>query len=278
VTVAAYDDHEVALLFEEIRGAYGYDFRGYSRSSMRQNLARHMAKARLSSLAQLRGRIRSDAGAFAGLLEDLTIRVTEMFRDPEFFAALRRLVVPLLRARAGLRLWIAGCATGEEVHSAAILLHEEGLLDRARLYATDLCPAALERAREGIYPAGQMRGWGESYRRAGGTDSFAGYFTVAHGYAAIRPELIRNVHFAGHDLTGDEVFGEMDAVLCRNVLIHFDRDLRAHALALLGRSLPAGGFLCLGSREQPAAHRHLYDDFAPAARIFRKRAAAGAAP
>jgi chemotaxis protein methyltransferase CheR len=184
VTVAAHDDREVALPFEEIRGAYGCEFRRYSRVSMRQNLARHMVKARLSSLAQLRGRIRADAGAFAGLLEDLTIRVTEMFRDPEFFAALRRLVVPLLRDRAGPRLWIAGCVTGEEVHSAAIVLHEEGLLGRARIYATEPCPAALERAREGIYPAGAIRSWGESYRRAGGTDSFAGYERAAAGAAS----------------------------------------------------------------------------------------------
>ncbi len=267
------DVAEVDRLLESIRAAYGYDFTGYARDMICRRLARHMVKSGLPSLSRLRRLVLADGAAFASMLDDLTIQVTEMFRDPGFYGALRQSVAPFLRSYPTLRLWIAGCASGEEAHSAAIVLHEEGLLERTLIYGTDVNPAVVRRAREGIYPADRVRHYADNYRRAGGTASFTSYFTVAHGYAAVVPWITHNVHFAEHSLVCDEVFGEMNAILCRNVLIYFNVDLRDHALGLLGRSLMQGGFLCLGSREglRSSQVRRDYEEFAPESRIFRKR-------
>ena len=267
------DVAEVDSLLESVRAAYGYDFTGYARDTICRRLARHMVKSGLPSLSRLRRLVLADGGAFASMLDDLTIQVTEMFRDPGFYEALRHGVAPFLRSYPTLRIWIAGCASGEEAHSTAIVLHEEGLLERTLIYGTDLNPAVVRRAREGIYPAERVRQYAENYRRAGGTSSFTSYFTVAHGYAAVVPWITRSMHFAEHNLVCDEVFGEMNAVLCRNVLIYFNLDLQDHALGVLGRSLIQGGFLCLGSREglRSSHVRHDYEEVAPDSRIFRKR-------
>lgn len=264
---------EVDRLLEGIRSTYGYDFTGYTRDTICRRLARHLARVGLSSLSGLRRLVLSDGAAFGRMLDDLTIQITEMFRDPDFYGALRNGVAPFLRSYPSLRIWIAGCASGEEAHSAAIVLHEEGLLDRALLYGTDVNPAVVRRAREGIYPADRIRVYAENYRRAGGVGSFTSYFTVAHGYAAVVPWIAQRVHFAEHNLVCDEAFGEMNAIMCRNVLIYFQADLQNHALGVLGRSLIQGGFLCLGSREglRSSHVRRGYEEFAPASRIYRKR-------
>ncbi len=273
VTGLVDDVAEMDRLLEGIRASYGYDFTGYARDTLCRRLARHLVRVGLPSLARLRSLVLSDGAAFARVLDDLTIQVTEMFRDPEFYEALRRGVAPFLRSYPSLRIWIAGCASGEEAHSAAIVLHEEGLLERTIIYGTDVNPAVVRRARDGIYPADRIRHYAENYRRAGGAGSFTSYFTVAHGYAAVAPWITQRVHFAEHNLVCDEVFGEMNAIMCRNVLIYFNADLQDHALGVLGRSLIQGGFLCLGSREglRSSHVRRAYEDFAPESRIYRKR-------
>jgi chemotaxis protein methyltransferase CheR len=267
------DVAEVNGLLDAVRKAYGYDFTGYSRDTICRRLGRHLVKMGLPSVARLRRLVLSDGAAFGRLLDDLTIQVTEMFRDPEFYVALRRSVAPFLRTYPSLRIWIAGCASGEEAHSAAIVLHEEGLLERTLIYATDVNPTVVRRAREGIYPADRVRVYAENYRAAGGGGSFTSYFNAAHGYAAVVPWMAQRVHFAEHNLVCDEVFGEMNAIMCRNVLIYFNPELQDHALGVIGRSLVPGGFLCLGSREglRSPRVRRAYDDFAPDSRIYRKR-------
>jgi chemotaxis protein methyltransferase CheR len=278
VIPGVHDEAQLDLLLEGIRGAYGYDFTRYARPTLRRRLAFHLRRSQVSSLAQLHHRVLTDSSAFASLLDDLSIQVTAMFRDPAFYAALRRHAVPMLRTYPRLRLWVAGCASGEEALSVAILLHEEGLLPRSLIYATDVNPAALERARQGIYPADRIRLYADSYRRAGCAGSFLSYFTVAHGYGSIDPELTHHVHYAEHNLACDEVFGEMNLVLCRNVLIYFQGDLQERALDVLDRSLVPGGFLCLGNRESLRLwrKRHDYEELAPEGRIFRQRLGLGA--
>ncbi|HWM86742.1 MAG TPA: CheR family methyltransferase [Kofleriaceae bacterium] len=280
---AGSDEHreaELDLLLESIRAGYGYDFTRYARGTLRRRLSHFLVKSKLDSLEMLRSAIAGDGALFAGLLDHLTVQVSEMFRDPEFYIALRRNVAPFLRTYGCLKLWIAGCASGEEAHSAVIVLHEEGLLARSIVYATDVSPEAVRRGREGIYPAERIRQYADSYHRAGGTGSFTSYFTVAHGYAAIRPCLTRNLHFAEHNLVCDEVFGEMNAILCRNVLIYFNRDLRDHALGLLGRSLGRGGFLCLGSRENLvlSGQGEGFEEVASGSKIYRRRFAFAGPP
>jgi chemotaxis protein methyltransferase CheR len=278
VIEAVHEEAQLDRLLEGIRGAYGYDFTRYARATVRRRLAFHLCRSRVSSLAQLHDRVLTDSAAFASLLDDLSIQVTAMFRDPEFYAALRRHAVPFLRTFVRLRLWVAGCASGEEALSVAILLHEEGLLSRSLIYATDVNPAALERARQGIYPADRIRLYADNYRRAGCAGSFLSYFTVAHGYGSIDPELTRHVHFAEHNLACDEAFGEMNLILCRNVLIYFQGDLQERVLSVLDCSLVRGGFLCLGRRESLRLwrRRHDYEELAQEGRIFRQRLDLGA--
>ena len=267
------DEIEFRLLLEAVYLRYGYDFRRYASRSLRRRLERAMEEHGLVSLAELQHRVLRERALFVSLLDALTVNVTDMFRDPPFYAALRRVVLPFLRTYPALKIWVAGCASGEEADSLAILLFEEGLRDRSRIYATDINPAALARAREGIYPVDRLELYADNYRRAGGTGPFTSYFTVAHGYAAISPSLRQNVHFAEHNLASDEVFGQMHLVFCRNVLIYFERPLQDRVLDLLGRSLVHGGFLCLGARESlhMSIHASAYDELAPGSKIFRRR-------
>jgi chemotaxis protein methyltransferase CheR len=266
-------DREYTALLESIYSHYGYDFRRYARSSVERRLW-HVAKhGGMGSLAELEAHLVGDAGAFQRLLDSLTIHVTEMFRDPAFYAAFRTEVVPYIRTFPTLKVWLAGCATGEEAYSVAIVLHEEGLYERTRIYATDVAPAALARARAGIYPVEQLKAYAANYQRAHGRDSLTRYFTVAHGHAAVNRQLGRHIHFAEHNLASDEVFGEMNVVFCRNVLIYFDRGLQDQAVGLLRRSLVRGGFLALGAKESLRLTRHAdaFEELVPGSRIFRKK-------
>ena len=269
------DEIEFRLLLEAVYLRYGYDFRRYASRSLRRRLERAMEERGLASLSELQHRLLRERSLFVSLLDSLTVNVTDMFRDPPFYAAVRRVVLPFLRTYPALKVWIAGCATGEEADSLAILLHEEGLRDRSRIYATDINPAALARAREGIYSVDRLELYADNYRRAGGAGPFTSYFTVAHGYAAISPSLRQNVHFAEHNLVSDEVFGQMHLVFCRNVLIYFERALQERVLDLLGRSLVHGGFLCLGARESLhlSGQADAYDELARGSKIFRRRPA-----
>jgi chemotaxis protein methyltransferase CheR len=240
---------EIELLLEAIYRHYGYDFRRYSRSSLRRRLRKRLDGEELATFSALQDRILHDAAAMERLLRDMSINVTAMFRDPMFFLALRAQVIPLLRTYPFVRIWHAGCASGEEVVAMAILLEEEGLLDRVRIYATDMNAEALARARAGIYPLARMREYTANYQQAGGTQSFSEYYTASYDAALFHSRLRENVLFAQHNLATDTSFTEFNVILCRNVLIYFDRSLKERALSLFTDSLTPFGFLCLGRRE-----------------------------
>ena len=266
-------DLEIRLLMEAVYAQYSHDFREYSGASQRRRVAYAMQQLECESISALQGKVLRDATAFNRLLEILTIPFTEMFRDPSFFLALREHVVPVLRTYPSLKVWIAGCSTGEEVYSLAILLHEEGLLERSLLYATDINPASLEKARQGIFPLASVRQYTANYQAAGGTRAFSDYYTAAYNAARFDRELLcRNVIFADHSLATDHVFSEAHLICCRNVLIYFNRSLQDRALGLFHDSLCHKGFLGLGSKESLdfSSHADLFEPVVKRERIFRK--------
>lgn len=249
---------EVRLLLEAIHAQYGCDLRGYTPASMRRRVLAALAKSGLAHLGEMQHRILTDADFFAAVLHDLTVQVSELFRDPAFYVAFRTHVLPLLRTYPLLKIWHAGCGTGEEAYATAILLSEAGLYERAQIYATDLSTRAVELAKDGMYPAERLALFEANYASAGGTASFAQYYTAAYDRIAMAESLRRNILFFQHNLVSDHVFGDMHVVFCRNVLIYFGRTLRGHVLDKLRQALVHGGFLCLGSSEQIAqAEVHL---------------------
>jgi chemotaxis protein methyltransferase CheR len=250
---------------------YGYDLREYAPASLKRRVQAALGKSGLSTVTDLEAKSLADPVFFTGVLESLTVRVSGMFRDPSFYRTLRAQVVPLLRASPRLNIWHAGSATGEEAYSTAILLAEAGLYDRCQIYATDLSPLALEIAKLGVYSAATLPTVTANYRAAGGTFDFSRYATQAYGRISIHESLRRNILFFQHDLVGDHVFGEMDLILCRNVMIYFGRELQARVVAKLNDSLRPGGFLCLGRSEQLSlAGRARFSDFAPDERIYKQ--------
>lgn len=265
------EDVEIRLLLEAIHARYGYDLRDYAPASMRRRVRAALAVSGLAHLGELQHRVLRDADLFAEVLDGLTIRVTEMFRDPTFYRALRARVAPILRTYPLLRIWHSGCATGEEVYANAILLTEEGLYDRAQLYGTDLSAQAIEQAKEGVYPADRAAVFAENYAASGGKSTLSSYYTAAYEQIAISESLRKNVLFFPHNLVSDHVFGEMQVVFCRNVLIYFSRPLRQRVLDKFAESLCPGGFLCLGSSErlQPGAHPD-FTEFSAEERIYRR--------
>ena len=265
---------EIRLLLEAIHAKYGYDLRGYSPASMRRRVLAALVKSGLGTLSELQHALLHAPDSFATLLDGLTVHVSEMFRDPVFYRTLRSCVMPILRTYPLLKIWHAGCATGEEVYATAIVLQEEGLYDRSQIYATDLSPQALEQAKQGAYLATQLQTCSENYAKSGGTSSFGDYYTAAYDQFAMKESLRRNVLFFQHDLVSDHVFGEMHVVFCRNVLIYFGPDLRDEVLGKFSESLCPGGFLCLGASERLArsAKERAFADFAPAERIYRYKA------
>jgi len=240
---------ELRLLLEGIHTHYGYDFRGYSRSSLRRRVWRRVTEEQLESISGLQERVLHDAEAMERLLVDLSINVTSMFRDPTFYAALRATVVPLLRTYPYLRIWNAGCSTGEETFSLAIVLREEGLADRVRIYATDINEGVLRQAKEGLFPLDRMQDFTRDYLRAGGTSAFSDYYKVHGDRARFDPTLIDPVVFAQHNLVSDGRFNDFHLIVCRNVLIYFDRDLQNHVHDLFHQSLVRFGMLALGHKE-----------------------------
>ncbi len=265
-------DIELPLLLEAVYRKYHYDFRGYALASLKRRLMRAMDGLGCRSLSQLQDRLLHESSLFPVLLDFLTVQVSEMFRDPPYFRALREKVVPLLRTYPSLKIWVAGCSTGEEVYSLAILLHEEGLLERSLIYATDINASALERAQAGIYDAGRIGGWTESHRKSGARTSLSDYYTAAYGKVVFDKALKAGIVFADHSLSTDSAFSEVQLISCRNVLIYFDRDLQDRVLALFRESLCRKGFLGLGAKESLrfSAHSHAFSDFAADERIFRK--------
>jgi chemotaxis protein methyltransferase CheR len=240
---------EVQVLLEAMFRHYGFDFRSYAFSSLKRRLWKRIGQEGLQTISQLQDRVLHDAGAMERLLLDLSINVTAMFRDPGFYAAFRAQVVPLLRTYPFLRIWHAGCSTGEEVFSMAILLQEEGLYDRARIYATDINEVVLQRARAGIFPLEKMKEYTENYLKAGGTRSFSEYYTAMYDGALFNSALTKNVVFSQHNLVTDGSFAEFHVILCRNVMIYFDRELQNRVHDLFYASLVPLGILCLGNKE-----------------------------
>jgi chemotaxis protein methyltransferase CheR len=243
------EDIEIALLLEGAYRRYGYDFRQYAPGSLRRRVRRIVEAEGVPTASALLEKLLRDPGVMERFLLGLTVHVTSMFRDPHFFRALRETVVPLLRTYPFLRIWNAGCSTGEEVYSIAILLREEGLYDRARIYATDMNEAVLRRAKEGIFPLQRMQEYTANYVKAGGKASFSEYYTAGHEHAIFRPVLKENVVFSLHNLAVDGSFNEFHLILCRNVMIYFNRQLQERVLNLFHESLTRRGVLGLGNRE-----------------------------
>ncbi|HAF40450.1 MAG TPA: chemotaxis protein CheR [Sphingobium sp.] len=269
---APHEELELDLLLEAIHRHCHYDFRGYSRGSLHRRLARAQQRHHCESLSQLQHLVLRDPSVFADLMGFLTIQVSEMFRDPAYFRALREQVIPHLRTYPSLKVWIAGCANGEEFYSMAILFREEGLEDRTIFYCTDISPAALEKAEAGIYDLDRIQQFTENHRLAGGKTSLSDYYTAAYGAAVFDKGLRRRAVFAEHNLASDEVFAEAQLVSSRNVLIYFDRDLQDRALGLFGGSLVRGGFLGLGSKETLRFSRYsdAFADFDEHQKIYRR--------
>ena len=263
----------IDLLLEAVFRRYGYDFRSYARASIERRTRQFLSRSGYTSVAEMIPQVLYDQEYFWRLARCYSISVTEMFRDPFVYRAIREAVVPVLRTWPHFKIWLAGCATGEEVYSLAIVLKEEGVYDRATLYATDFNDEALERAREGVYATGQVKAASVNYLQAGGKTSLSEYYHARYDAVVMEHSLKERVVFANHNLTGDESFGEMHLVLCRNVLIYFNRDLQDRVLGLLTESLEHGGFLCLGSTEDlqltDVADRYGVVD--QSARLYRKK-------
>jgi chemotaxis protein methyltransferase CheR len=267
---------ELKLLLDAIYERYHYDFRGYAHASLRRRLRAALPQLGCETLSALQARILHHPETFPALLNFLTVPVSEMFRDPSYFQSLRTRVVPLLRTYPSLKIWIAGCSTGEEVYSIAILLREEGLLARSLIYATDINPASLRQAEAGVFAIDRIAGFTDNHRRSGAATSLSSYYTTGYGGALIDPSLKKHIVFSDHSLATDNVFAEVQLVSCRNVLIYFDRDLQERALGLFREALCRGGFLGLGSRESLRFSRHAdaFDELVSDDRIYQKRAVA----
>ncbi len=240
---------EVSLFVEAVYARYGYDFRDYSRTHIQRRLKRRVGLMNLSNITELTSRVLYEQEVFRSVLSDFSINVTEMFRDPQFFHDLRAKVIPILKTYPSFTIWHAGCSTGEEVISTAILLEEEGILDRAKIYATDMNGSVLEAAKEGIYPAKDFKKWTRNYQESGGRKSFSDYFVVNYDYAIANQKLLQKISYMDHNLVTDGRFIEADLILCRNVLIYFNKTLQNRVLELFHETLVAGGFLGIGSKE-----------------------------
>lgn len=243
------EESDIDLLLNDLLELYGYDFTHYARASVKRRINRLWLLDKFPSFAELRYRVRSDPDYLKRFVEELTVNVTEMFRDPTFYKVLLTQVLPTLTAKPFIRIWHAGCSTGEEVFSMAILLKEAGLLPKSLLYATDLNPQVLEAARQGIFALGPMKQYSENYILSGGKLDFSTYYTAQYGRVKFNAELIARMVFSTHNLVSDRSFNEFDLILCRNVLIYFDKVLQERVLTLFDESLGPLGYLALGAKE-----------------------------
>ncbi|NLY41915.1 MAG: protein-glutamate O-methyltransferase CheR [Desulfovibrionales bacterium] len=264
---------ELLLLLEAIYQKYGYDFRQYSMAHIKRRIDHRLALSGLPSISHLQHAVLYDPVMLLNVLHDLSINVSEMFRDPGFFLALRQEVLPRLSTYPFFKIWVAGCAAGQEAYSTAILLHENGLYDRARIHATDFNPHSLEQARQGNYPLTTIKEYTINYQKSGGLNSFADYYTACDQHGTMRPFLQEQMVFAEHNLVTDGVFGEMQLILCRNVLIYFNKELQNRVVGLFKDSLCPGGFLCLGAKESLkfSVHADAFEVVQEKERIYRKK-------
>jgi chemotaxis protein methyltransferase CheR len=263
---------ELQLLLEGVYRQYGFDFREYAPASLKRRVWRRVQAEHAGTITGLLERVLHDADVMERLLLDLSINVTSMFRDPTFYNAFREQVVPLLKTYPFTRIWVAGCSTGEEVYSLAILLHEEGIYDRTRIYATDINEAVLERAREGVFPLVKMQEYTENYIRAGGKRSFSEYYLAKYEGALFDRKLTENVVWAPHNLVQDRSFNTFNVILCRNVMIYFDRALQTRVHQLFHDSLERFGILALGHKESIrfTGIENAYEELDALERIYRK--------
>jgi chemotaxis protein methyltransferase CheR len=266
------DEIELALLLEGVYRRYGFDFREYAPASLRRRVWRRVHAEGLTTISALQDKLLHDSAAMERLLLDLSITVTAMFRDPTFYITFREKVVPLLRTYPFTRIWIAGCSTGEEVYSLAILLLEEGLYDRTRVYATDINEAVLDRARAGVFPLDKMREYTQNYIKAGGQRAFSEYYLAKYDGAQFQRSLVDNVVFAQHNLVSDRSFNEFNVIICRNVMIYFDRTLQERVHRLFYDSLVMFGVLALGAKETIKFSRleGCYEDLDANERLYKK--------
>jgi chemotaxis protein methyltransferase CheR len=267
-------DLELRLLLEAVYQRYHYDFRNYALSSLRRRMRHAMARFDCTTMGELQHRLLHEPETFAQAMQYFTVQVSEMFRDPAYFKVLREHAMPVLRTYPSIKLWIAGCSTGEEVWSMAILLQEEGLLDRSIIYATDINPEALQAAESGAFPLERTAQFSRNYLAAGGTGSLSDYYSSGYGSVVFDRRLKRNIVFADHSLATDTVFSEVHLVSCRNVLIYFQRALQDRAIGLFHEALVHRGFLGLGSKEslQFGAHANDFEACAREQRLYRKLA------
>ncbi|HEX9107534.1 MAG TPA: protein-glutamate O-methyltransferase CheR [Longimicrobiales bacterium] len=263
---------EMAVLLEAIHRRYGFDFRSYAYASIKRRIWKRILAEGLSTVSALQERVLHDPRVMDRLLLDLSVTVSSMFRDPSFFLAVRRDVVPLLRTYPFVRIWHAGCSTGEEVYSMAILLQEEGLYDRCRIYATDINDVVLQRARAGVFPLDKMQEYTQNYLQAGGTRAFSEYYTAGYDGALFDASLTRNVVWAQHNLVTDGSFTEFNLIVCRNVMIYFSRALQERVHQLFHDSLARRGILALGRKEslRLSAYEERYEALNAREKLYRR--------
>ncbi len=267
------EDIEIRLLLEALYCGYHYDFRNYAKASLKRRLRQACQQLGLASLSALQESLLHDPATLPKLLGFLTVQVSEMFRDPAYFRAIREKLVPHLQTYPSLKVWVAGCSGGEEVYSLAILFREEGLEERTQFYATDINHHALAQAENGLFALDRLKLFTENHRKAGGKSSLSDYYSAAYGRAAFDKSLRRRVVFSDHSLVTDAVFGEMHLISCRNVLIYFDRPLQDRALGLFKDSLVRKGFLGLGAKEtlRFSQHAGAFTDFCREERLYQRR-------
>lgn len=256
------NDEQVDVLLADLLDQYGYDFTGYSRASLKRRIIRLYALDKALSFAEFRYQINNDPVYFKRFVEQITVNVTEMFRDPSFFRNLREVVLPKLGTYPFIRIWLAGCSTGEEAYSISIILKELNLLHKSLIYATDLNPVVLEKAAQSMFAMSQMKQYSENYIAAGGQADFSTYYTANYSLAKFNDELKSKIIFSTHNLVSDHTFNEFQLILCRNVLIYFDRELQHKVLQLFDDSLQPLGYLALGSKETI--------DFSPMAKHYKR--------
>ena len=266
-------DLEISLLLEAIYRKYGYDFRQYSQAHIRRRIMSRMVMSRFENISEMQSKVLNDESFAATLLQDLSITVTEMFRDQSFYKSLRKNVIPILKTYPFIKIWHAGCATGQEAYSMAIILQEEGLYDRTTIYATDFNQNALNHAKEGIYSTSLIKEYTTNYQLSGGKDSFSNYYTSNYDNVIMNQSLKKNIVWANHNLVTDGVFAEVNLILCRNVLIYFERELQNNVQTLFYSSLINGGILCLGSKESLRFSEvyEKYTEWDTKQRIFKKK-------